>query len=238
MDPYSILDIPRDATTDQIRRAHRKLAKEWHPDLNPSPNAKAKFTEIQQAYESLVYGKPFRPSPRPNTQPQQPRQYAYTPRTDPPKQQSHAPMAERLKKRQAAATKKQKANAEVYAKRARARQRYTSDLQANRDQSSQTLTSLRITSVKLIAQAEQSAASRLATARNEYARLVKSINDEKDKAVQMANAVRDKKVTEVLRAKTQRERTLDAQIADSDRVHLAELHRIERQFQADLAAAG
>ncbi|HEY8886623.1 MAG TPA: J domain-containing protein [Candidatus Microsaccharimonas sp.] len=237
MDPYSILDIPRDATTDQIKRAHRKLAQKWHPDLNTSSEAKAKFTEIQQAYESLIHGKPFKASSRPNTQ-QSPRQSAYTPRSEPPRQQSSANRAERAKKRQTAMVKKQKAQTEVNAKRARDRQQYSKDMQANRERTTQTVTNLRVSSAKIVEQTQRSASSRLEAARTAYARLVQSINEERDKTIQKTVVVRDQMITEALRAKDERERSLVTWNTTSDRTHQTDLQRIERQFQADLAAAG
>ncbi|KAK2195323.1 bifunctional DnaJ domain/Chaperone J-domain superfamily/Chaperone DnaJ [Babesia duncani] len=52
-DPYSVLGIGRNATNDEIKRKFRELAKKYHPDLNPSPDAKQKMAEITSAYELL-----------------------------------------------------------------------------------------------------------------------------------------------------------------------------------------
>lgn len=52
-DPYKILDVPRNADDKMIRNAYRRLAKDWHPDKNKSPNANEKFMQISQAYEIL-----------------------------------------------------------------------------------------------------------------------------------------------------------------------------------------
>ncbi len=52
-DPYEVLGVARTATADQIREAHRKLAKKFHPDLNKTPEAAARFKEVQEAYDLL-----------------------------------------------------------------------------------------------------------------------------------------------------------------------------------------
>ena len=52
-DYYGTLGVARDASTDEIKRAYRKLARQYHPDVNPDPAAHERFKEISTAYEVL-----------------------------------------------------------------------------------------------------------------------------------------------------------------------------------------
>jgi DnaJ-class molecular chaperone len=52
--PYDTLGVKRDASEDDIQKAYRKLARKYHPDMNPDDaSAKAKFQEVQTAFEIL-----------------------------------------------------------------------------------------------------------------------------------------------------------------------------------------
>ena len=52
-DYYKILGIVRDAPQDEIKRAYRKLARKFHPDVSKDPDAEKKFKEVGEAYEVL-----------------------------------------------------------------------------------------------------------------------------------------------------------------------------------------
>lgn len=56
--PYSVLGVPNGADQDTCKKAYRRLAKQFHPDLNPgNAEAEARFKEINEAWESIESGR-------------------------------------------------------------------------------------------------------------------------------------------------------------------------------------
>ena len=52
-DYYQVLEVPRDASAEDLKRAYRRLARQFHPDINKEAGAEAQFKEINEAYEVL-----------------------------------------------------------------------------------------------------------------------------------------------------------------------------------------
>lgn len=52
-DYYEVLGVARSASADEIKRAHRRLARQWHPDRNKAADAASRFAAIQEAYDVL-----------------------------------------------------------------------------------------------------------------------------------------------------------------------------------------
>lgn len=57
-DPYEILGLPKNSSLDEVKSAYRKLAKQYHPDVNKDPVAEEKFKQITQAYENIINPQP------------------------------------------------------------------------------------------------------------------------------------------------------------------------------------
>ncbi|HEX9165034.1 MAG TPA: molecular chaperone DnaJ, partial [Gemmatimonadales bacterium] len=52
-DFYDVLGVPRDASEDELKKAYRRMAMQYHPDRNKEPEAEAQFKEVAEAYEVL-----------------------------------------------------------------------------------------------------------------------------------------------------------------------------------------
>ncbi|NIK78321.1 curved DNA-binding protein [Paenibacillus castaneae] len=52
---YNVLGVTKGASQQEIKKAYQKLAKKWHPDVNKSPEAEAKFKEMAEAYDVLSH---------------------------------------------------------------------------------------------------------------------------------------------------------------------------------------
>jgi len=52
-DYYAIMGVERDASSEEIKRAYRKLARKYHPDVSKEPDAEIRFKELGEAYEVL-----------------------------------------------------------------------------------------------------------------------------------------------------------------------------------------
>jgi molecular chaperone DnaJ len=52
--PYDVLGLPHNAPLDDVKKSYRKLAKQFHPDVNKDPGAEDKFKQVSQAYEDIL----------------------------------------------------------------------------------------------------------------------------------------------------------------------------------------
>lgn len=52
-DYYDVLGVDKNTSVDEVKKAYRKLARKYHPDVNKEPDAEAKFKEVKEAYDTL-----------------------------------------------------------------------------------------------------------------------------------------------------------------------------------------
>lgn len=63
-DYYSILGLKKGASEEEVKSAYRKLAKQYHPDINKDPGADSKFKEVAEAYQKISDGEADGPGPQ------------------------------------------------------------------------------------------------------------------------------------------------------------------------------
>jgi len=228
MDPYSTLGVTKNASIIEVKQAYRRLVKQWHPDLNPSPNAKYEFDKVQQAYDRITKAQPAMATARPQTSPQ----------PNPPQptrpQRAHA---ERLRKRSEAAAKLRKAKAEAATTFFFTREKFDESIRNCHEFAETAAEQAKFDSIANAKAARQEAENRLITARQDYERLIQSIGRERDEKLRFIVAERDRKIAEVINTRDMSVRFNRQGRAANEVRYREEIEKIEREFQADIAAA-
>jgi molecular chaperone DnaJ len=67
--PHEILGVSQNASKEEVKTAYRKLAKQYHPDINKESDAEEKFKKISQAYEDIINPQPQKQEPQQNYNP-------------------------------------------------------------------------------------------------------------------------------------------------------------------------
>lgn len=228
MDPYSTIGVTRSATPDEIKRAYRKLAQQWHPDLNPSTEAKSRFNEIQQAYGTLIL---YRPS---GNSSEDAARHPFI--TD----------AEGRSIQYAAFAKRQNARDHAVMERARSRKDNAHSHSEIREATTQTIRSARAALGAAIGEVDRQAMSQIKAAKatanrqgtplQDLIRIIESINTDKNQLIQRYRSECDHTIARAVAVQTEKEQAILALEATAEQMYQDALEVIERQFHADIAS--
>jgi len=215
MDPFSILGVSKTASKEEIKKAHRTLARKWHPDYNKSPEAKAKFDEVQQAYENIV-------NPMPSKQT----------RLTPERAQ-----ADRVSRLAEAMIRRREALAHAAQERVTAHALNMSSLHDARITLNEDIRTARSALLSTVTIAHMRTDELRQEAQAAYERLLASIDADREAAIDQAAKVRDQKITQATTRKLETESRLAAENSDIEEKYNQKIADIQRQYDEDIAAA-